>query len=232
MSRIVFRPLVAWTDPVTAEPRNHNFTASWTDTMWKLCNEVDYLNGAGGRYATDVDVVLQVDAAEGNMRRDGGIRADAKVASPGVVVSFESKHGPLRYACDTYRQTYWRKMPGWQANVRAIVLTLKALRDVDRYGAASRGEQYTGWAQIGAGTPMPPAGRTMTVEDAARYVHSVIGHEYPTTTWSDLITEPQLARDLCRSALARNHPDHGGDPEIFTAINAARDVLTKHGGAA
>jgi hypothetical protein len=43
--------------------------------------------------------------------------------------------------------------PSWQDNLRAIALGLEALRKVERYGIANRGEQYAGWAQLTAGGP-------------------------------------------------------------------------------
>jgi hypothetical protein len=33
----------------------------------------------------------------------------------------------------------------WQDNLRAVALGLEALRRVERYGIAQRGEQYAGW---------------------------------------------------------------------------------------
>ena len=42
------------------------------------------------------------------------------------------------------------------------------MRKVERYGITKSGQQYTGWKQLGSGTPMPAA--EMTVEEAARVV--------------------------------------------------------------
>lgn len=165
-ARIVFRPLPAWTDPVTQPRQSHNFKASWSDTVDLLRREVGMLTDRW-----DSDVILQVQTDERALRRDGGIRADAKVCGPGVVVSFESRHGPLRYACDTFEATYWRQAPGWQANVRAVALGLEALRKVDRYGIASRGEQYVGFAPLDAGPPIgEPGGVIIELHDAAGVV--------------------------------------------------------------
>ncbi len=83
----------------------------------------------------------------------------------------------------------------WQDNVRAIALGLEALRKVDRYGIGKRGEQYAGWKQLAAGGPSPERG-------------------------------VQIIRDLggLRKALMATHPDHGGDPEDFAAVQAAREA--------
>ncbi|HSC21004.1 MAG TPA: hypothetical protein VLC07_04685, partial [Solirubrobacterales bacterium] len=104
-------------------------------TLWKLESELDKL---GAR-----DVVIEVALTESEIRLDGWPRAGARPSHPGVVVSFNSRHGPLRYGTDAF--------PHWQANVRAIALGLEALRKVERYGIGRRGEQYAGWRQLSAG---------------------------------------------------------------------------------
>src|SRR5687768_15632356 len=65
--------------PAQREQSHTEFTASWTDTLETLCREAGML---GAR-----EVVLVVDTAVGNVnRRDGGIRADARVNSDYVEV--------------------------------------------------------------------------------------------------------------------------------------------------
>jgi hypothetical protein len=88
-------------------------------------------------------VVIQLALQEGNIRLDGWPRAAARPAHSGVVIAFESKHGPLKYHSDQFT--------GWQDNLRAIALGLEALRAVDRYGITRRGEQYQGWKALPAG---------------------------------------------------------------------------------
>ena len=84
----------------------------------------------------------------------------------------------------------------WEHNVRSIALGLEALRAVDRYGITRRGEQYAGWKQLGQGSNGSSA---------------------------------QLGADLVahhggvREALLATHPDHGGDPEDFAAVQAYRE---------
>jgi hypothetical protein len=84
----------------------------------------------------------------------------------------------------------------WEDNLRAIALGLEALRKVDRYGVTKHGEQYRGWRQLGPGN------------DGASLVER--GHVLIEKHGS--ITE----------ALRATHPDHGGDPEDFIAVQAAR----------
>lgn len=214
MTAIVFRPLPAWTDPVTAPRRSHNFKATWTSTLTKLRTEVENLSATwdGGT------IVLQVQADESAMRRDGGIRADARVRSPGVVVSFDSRHGPLRYACDTFTDTWYGQAPGWQANVRAIALGLEALRAVDRYGIAGRGEQYVGFTQLAR-----PMGPVLSVDDAGAFLLRFQHH--PGEFTRDALRRTEVRTVLYRRAAAKLHPDRNGDADEFRRLTAAHQLL-------
>jgi len=130
------RPLTTFPAEFHRAPNYSNpFRAGWTDTLYKLEFELDKL-GAG-------EVVIELALTESEIRLDGWPRSGARPTHPGVIVSFDSRHGPLRYGTDTF--------PDWQANVRAIALGLEALRKVDRYGISKRGEQYQGWRELSAG---------------------------------------------------------------------------------
>lgn len=113
------------------------FRSGWTATMELLERELDKLGARGA--------VIELALTEREIRLDGWPRAEARPSHPGVVISFDSRHGPLRYGTDAF--------PHWQDNVRAIALGLEALRKVDRYGIGKRGEQYQGWRQLGSGAP-------------------------------------------------------------------------------
>lgn len=210
---IVYRALAAWTDPVSVQ-EDSPFRAGWSDTADLLRREVDMLTD------TDQYVVIEVDTAEGNIRADGRMRADARVNSDGVVVSFDSRHGPLRYATDQFRRAGWqsKRMPGWQCNVRAIALSLEALRKVDRYGVTHRGEQYTGWKALGSGIAMPKA--QMTVEEARRLLLDAAGQRNGNLAWTSANVTV-----LYRQAAKRMHPDAGGDTGAFRLLTEARDLL-------
>lgn len=97
-------------------------------------------------------VVIEAGFADWDLRQDrSGPLARAWASHPGVVVSFGSGlYGPMRYATDAYDSKYSGDPPGWQANVRAVGLTLEALRGLDRWGVARRGQQYTGWKALPA----------------------------------------------------------------------------------
>jgi hypothetical protein len=189
--RYEIRPLGTWADRVT-DPRasSARFRATWASTLDLLQRETALLGASL--------VVMQIDVREGDVRRDGMLRAQAKVDFPGVRVAFDSKHGPLTYATDAYDRQYSGDMPGWQANIRALALALEALRAVDRYGVTKRGEQYRGWLAIEAG------GSTTTAEDAQALIDSHGG---------------------IVAALKATHPDLGGSAEAFHQVQEARRVL-------
>lgn len=222
MPRLVYRSLGQWTDPITDPRESCPFSASWDDTKKLLLREVEQISDT-------FEVVLEVDTAERNIRQDGFMRADAKVSSPFVVVSFDSKFGPLRYACDTYEQRWYRGMEAWKANVRAVALSLNALRSVQRWGIGVRGEAYTGWAALPPGMPMGIGPAKMTVEEAAGLLHRSAGaamfaHGQQLEP-GQLILDPKLAALAYRAAAKNYHPDNGGDADTFKRLKEARDLL-------
>jgi hypothetical protein len=206
--RFQIRPLGLWGRPVT-EPRagSGRFRASWTDTVDLLVAEVEKLDG-------DL-IVVQVDANMSDIRRDGMLYTRANVGFPGVKVSFESKHGPLTYATDAYDRTYSSDPPGWQANVRAIALSLQALRAVDRYGVTHTGEQYRGWSAITS----KPAETDLTVDEARRVLADAAGVQPGDLRNTDAVRKAYWA------AAKTAHPDAGGNADIFRLVGKARDVL-------
>jgi len=137
---VTFRPLTTWPgDPLTPDGarRRSQFKAGIGATERLLSRELHMLR------AGPTVVELAIDASE--FRRDGLPYARAVARHPGIVLSITaSKHGALRYATDVFDR--------WQDNLRAIAMSLEALRQVDRYGVARRGEQYRGWLALGAGS--------------------------------------------------------------------------------
>lgn len=196
-----FRPLTHWHQPETKNRTPaYRFSAAWPDTLNLLGSETDKL---GARL-----VVIEVDATEDEVRRDGMLRANARVGFPGVRISFESRHGPLAYATDVY--------DGWKANVRAIALGLQALRAVDRYGITRTGEQYRGFTALPSG-----ANTKMTREEAAAFLAA--GQDGFTA--ADLLRDREAVRRAYRAAAKLHHSDVGGNDALFAKVNEARDVL-------
>lgn len=144
---ILTEPIDTWPDESTdndnrAWPR---FKAAESDTMRLLRRELEHLGTAG-------KVVLQVVTYHGpaDLRRDGELRSGAKVIHPGCRLTFVSRHGPLTYATDQFSTFDPQSWASWRANLRAIALSLQALRAVDRYGVSNHGEQYRGWQALGS----------------------------------------------------------------------------------
>lgn len=216
---VIFRPLITWPKgDLTLKYRRKSspFGATYSRTLDQLDRELVHLG------ATELVIQLALDESE--IRLDGMPRANASPRHPGVVLAFESKHGPLQYATDRFNH--------WQANVRAITLGLEALRKVDRYGITMHGEQYTGWKQLPPSSiEVGPA--SMTADEAAQFLIAhgeVDGAEPPHDTWELLGDHPlrqEVVDGYYRRAAKRLHPDHGGDPAMFLRLQQARDLLTR-----
>lgn len=207
------RPVTDFTIFTTPPNRRKGvqFKAAWSQTLNDLGRELDYLDAS--------DVVLELDVRPDRIRRDGMLYADAKVGHPGVRISFQSKHGDLSYTCDTYEARYYGQMPDWQANVRAIVLTLESLRAVDRYGA-TKGEQYAGFKALPSGSGSTPLGG-MTHDDAWAILRS-----FSDQPVMESRNDPNCHRQLLRKAKAFAHPDkHAGDRHLWDQVEQAAKVL-------
>lgn len=200
---LTYRPLEQYPGTPTARRVFGPFgRATWNSTLDKLEHELEALRAT--------NVVLMMDLTESDLRLNGQIRAGARPATPRVVLAFGSIHGPLKYACDRFHD--------WQDNVRGIAHGLEALRKLERYGIASRGEQYTGWKALGAGIALGPA--TMTVEQALTFLdeHAGMGEG----SRGDI-------GELYRLAAKRLHPDNGGDEDLFKRLVEAKRILDESG---
>jgi hypothetical protein len=198
-----FRPIGVWADPLTpADARRPSpFKVSYEQTLNLLFRETELLGAT--------HLVLQVDLQPSQIRSDGLPKAAARYGkNPGVIVSFDSRHGPLRYATDTYTD--------WRANLRAITLALEALRAVDRYGVSKRGEQYRGWTAITAGG----AARSLfTTRDEAQTWMRKSAAECGIDTWDSWGA-------LYKALAKRMHPDVSeGSTELWERLDAAGAYL-------
>lgn len=216
---VQYRTVPAWTDPET--PRgdrlsSYTFKATAFETQKLLAAEAEKLNAS--------DLIVEVVGSTEPFYRDGtGIRADRanKVAHVGVVVHLVgTRFGDLRYACDTFGK--------WEANLRAVALGLEALRKVERYGIARRGEQYQGWAALPPGTPVGPsaAPQPLTLDEAARLLAAGMDG----ITAQDVLDDEGDARTAYRVAAKRLHPDnlHTGNAEAFKRLADAYELLEQH----
>ncbi len=196
-----FRPISTWPGERTEQRKHAPFRATLTRTLQDVDYELCQLDAES--------IVLEADCEEKDIRMDGWIRASARIRSPGIILSFESCHGALRYPCDTYMH--------WTENLRAICLALKALRAVDRYGVTQHAEQYTGWRQL------PDSTGLASKEQAAGVLKSWAVCEF---TIQDLIKWPDVAKSAYKRACVRAHPDKStGSTEAFAAVQQAKKVL-------
>lgn len=217
---LTFRPIKVWPEGWREPNRRRDpapFSASYSDTLEILDRELHQL---GATSAT-----LQVDATERDCRLDGQLRADARVAHPGVILTIETKrHGTLVYATDRFVSRGWSNRGGgvsWKENLRAIALGLEALRKVERYGIADRGQQYAGYRELPSGIEL---GRAMTIDEAARLLCDATMEEIGEDP-TDIERVIGVAQSLWREAAKTHHPDVGGDPETFRKLTQARDLL-------
>ena len=194
-----FEPIDAWPGEPTKNRRRSPFKATLDNTYRLLEHELVEL---GCRR-----LVIQANCDRHMIRNDGLLRSDARLRGPGVILAFDSKHGPLRYPCDTFDH--------WDSNLRAIGLALEALRKVDRYGVTRRAEQYRGWQAL----PAPDAGETIrTEEDAWKFLENLLGHHVGLKTSG-------AVEFALREAERKTHPDKGGNADDFKKVQRARELL-------
>lgn len=222
---LTFRPVAvrpsSWR-PSDADRPHSPFSAGYDATLSLLDRELDQLG------ATNAFLQVELRDRTAAVRKDGQLRSGAVVDHPGVILTVESRrHGTLTYPCDAFRGRSGR--PAWQENLRAVALGLEALRRVERYGIADRGQQYAGFAELGAGTAM--AGTDgFTPERAAQLLADEANRGFG-ADWinaESLLTAPdraELIRGAYRDAARLHHPDAGGDPNMFRLLTAARDLL-------
>jgi len=194
----IYRPIEQWPGELCRSRKSSTFKSLWGKTLELLDAELRFLKAD--------NVVFQIAISEDFIRLDGKLRPGAKTAHPGVIISFDSAHGPLSYPCDTFTD--------FQDNVRAIALALEALRKVQRYGVGMRGEQYTGWKSL-----PPPGGATMTRDEAMLFL---LEFSEP----GDPSGNPDKALAAYRRALGKLHPErNGGDDHQFKRLQEAKRLL-------
>jgi hypothetical protein len=196
----VVAPMREWPGAMTARRRRSQFASTHSATLALLTRELREL---GAKHPT-----LLIALRPEDFRLDGLPRAGRVAAHPGIVLSFESKHGPLSYPCDTFDR--------WQDNLRAIALALEALRKVDRYGVTKRGEQYRGFLALEA--TAAPAGFD-TAAEAEAFLRGWCGPE-----WAG-----QPLRRVLREAQRTTHPDMSGDAATFHRVSLAEAKLREEG---
>lgn len=199
------RPIVDWPGEQTDWPRSSPFKAPWPTTLDGLDRELHYLGAS--------NVVIECYMRPDDIRLDGQPRSGARAYRPGIILSFNSDNGPMRFPCDTFDD--------WKDNVRAIVLTLESFRRIDRYGVTKRGEQYTHWGSL------PPPSEVGTASDMSRADAIGFLQEYGGAN-GNLLNSLDALKEAYRRAALKLHPDRpDGDEKLFVRLGHAKRVIER-----
>lgn len=220
MIDMTVRPIATWPGgartPAGKRKSPLTFRSTIGTTLAQLRSELKWINCT--------KAVIEAGFREQDISvRDGWPKANARTPDdPGVVLRvIDSKYGQLTYPCDTFST--------WEANIRAIALTLEAQRKIDRYGVTRRGEQYAGWKAL------PSQGtNTLTAEAAAAIIvarsNGHLDSKQAKGLVASVLAEVQVAISRTRAARKATHPDAGGTTEAFQAVEGAASVLAQHFG--
>lgn len=201
------------------------FTAAYDKTEKLLRREAAMLN------ATSCTVRLALRA--GDFYKDGtGLTNRAPLpAHPGVIVVVDSaEHGVLTWSCDRYRRRGYSNEPAsWQHNVRAVAMGLEALRQVERYGIAERGEQYAGFSALTTGRAMSARREAMTLDEAAALLAGAVNG----TRVESVLSNRTIAAGCHRAAMRLLHPDQGAvdneeQRDKLARVSEAWQLVSEH----
>lgn len=202
-------PIGEWPSVMTSRRTLSPFSATLTSTLALLRRELRELD------AKNTEMLIAI--SPGAFTLAGRPYANAKPDHPGIILSFDTSFGHLSYPADQYTT--------WQDNLRAVALSLEALRKVDRYGVTKRSEQYRGFLAIEARA----AGAFTSDEAAMRFLGEV----------AEMIVDPNLEmvaayetgarRRIAAKALFHSHPDRGGDRDVYDKALAAQEHLRSSG---
>lgn len=195
------RPLTTWPGTLTRQRIRSPYKAKLATTLDELGRELRALGVYDG--PPRANAVLEVAIDPRHWRVDGKPYVRAQAEHPGIVLSLpRTDVGPLRFAADRYDD--------WRDNLRAVVLTMEALRAVERHGAVRAREQYRGFAALESGIA---TGATMSHGDALGVLWAASEHPEPNGL---------PLGQLVKLAKARAHPDrHGGHREAWDRVEAA-----------
>jgi hypothetical protein len=191
-----FVPVEQWPQQKTAaySRKVSPFRVSYAKTLDLLEKELAHLRAK--------DILIQAYFEHRDIRNDGWPRSSARPNEPGVIVTFTGKSGAMSFPCDRFK--------GWEDNLRAIALSLEALRQVDRYGVTRNNEQYRGFARLEAAKD--------TRINAIEFLSRVTG-----LNAREVQSDPQGAYRLAARKL---HPDFGGSHADFVKLQEQYEALT------
>jgi len=209
-----FVPVQEWPGDKTKsyQRKKSPFDSAYSKTLDLLERELKALQAR--------EILVQAYFAREHIRNDGWPKSNARPSEPGVILTFQFKN-PHKLETNTVSMPCDR-FTDWESNLRAIALSLEALRKVNRYGVTRNGEQYRGWQQL---PPAEEAPKPMTVREAA----SIIGLEsgMQDEFLMHYVTHYERAVPL---AIKAAHPDKGGTADRIRRVLAARAVLNQFHG--
>lgn len=211
----------SWVRPA-GQRRQSQFRVDWNTTLRHLETEVAHLKGR--------DVTIHLDVLPAALRRDRTALLAGQYCPPQVVVTFDTKtRGELSFRSDAFVNQHNSGMSSWRHNVRAVALTLEALRAGDRYGCLEAGEQYEGLKALPAGaTALGGPAATMTRREAAEYLErAAIGEEGAVRERAvqSILDSVDVARDTLKHARSATHPDHRGARDEWDRVEQAAAAL-------
>lgn len=209
----------------------------WTPLRWpqgwprRPLDERDDDNFDGDRTLRQAAVELHRELTRKNFARDIALTVDENDGA--VAVYFTRAGTPTVLASDR-----WLSPTG---NAWALVLHVRALRGLDRWGVGTTAQAFAGYAALGSGasgaTPPPPPPRPAPRAEAPppppprpapradrwaldpeRNWRKILGFR-PSQRINALAIERAW-----RTLAVANHPDRGGSHRAMCAINAARDA--------
>jgi hypothetical protein len=219
MLQIRVQSITQWIGTETKYPRQSQFKCGYSVTAHELERE---LIKAGAKMNS---LILQMWVEPHMIRNDGQLRAAHKVNKPGVILSFTRKVGwrkddkgmvrdvteDVNFPCDTFSS--------WQDNLRGIALSLKALRDMTRYGVFKHNELVS---RLG----LPSADGKMTSRQEAAKIIADLSDGFDARA---IETDPTIRKQAYRAAAGKWHPDReNGNHEIFSKLVTANNLLDAH----
>lgn len=205
-----FVPIVQWPGSPTGQysRKRARFGAPHAATLTFLDRELNHLDAR--------DVLIQTYHPKEDIRLDGWPKSNARVPhSPGVILTFTrhdyGKTGQtLSFPCDTYLT--------WEHNLRAIALSLEALRAVDRHGVTRGTEQYRGFEAL------PPPSATSTTLTGVLAADVLARHSIYAA--ANILGLKHVFEAALRDARRATHPDKNqGRSEAFHQVQAAGACL-------
>ena len=176
----------------TPNPGFGGFQVSLPEAEKDLALELDRLGATNDHLSTD-----------NQLMRSGRPKNDFGQASAAVVLHFIRDGQELTIPCD--------KFADLRSNVRAIGLTLEAIRRMERYGTSQMMDRaLSGFAALPAGASAPIPKRPW---------HEVLGVSPEAS--------PELVEAAYRVALKKAHPDVGGSETAFKEVQNAYEEATR-----